>query len=205
MSDGKLIERFTYYERLLHWLVAVPFLGLLLTGLAFAYPSLFWLTNLFGGGASARIVHNWLGVVFFVATLLMALRWVREMLLDKCDWKWLRMVRYYGRHEDKKMPDCGKFNGGQKAYFWVTILLGLVYLLTGLPLWFPEGYGATFLTFMRLLHFIAAAAGGFFLIGHVYLGAIAYPGTGRGMTYGKVSKPWAMLHHPSWYREKVGE
>ena len=68
----RLIERFSYGERLLHWLVAIPFIGLLLSGLAFAYPSVFGLTFLFGGGAHARLVHNWLGLffAFFVVTRL---------------------------------------------------------------------------------------------------------------------------------------
>jgi len=200
----RLILRFTFGERLLHWLVAVPFIGLLISGLAFAYPSVFWLTNLFGGGANARLIHNWLGLVFAVFALILTVRWAREMALDKCDRQWLRMVRYYGRHEDKRMPDCGKYNGGQKAYFWVTVALAIVFLASGLVLWFPEGFGAFLVGWMRLVHFLAGILGGVALIGHIYLAAVAYPGTGRAMTYGKVSRSWAMLHHPSWLREKSG-
>jgi formate dehydrogenase subunit gamma len=202
-ATPRLIERFTFGERLLHWLVAVPFVGLLLSGLAFSYPSVFWLTFLFGGGANARRVHDWLGLFFAFFVLLLAFRWAREMVFDACDRKWLRMVRYYGRHEDKKMPDCGKYNGGQKMYFWVTVALALVFLVSGLVLWFPQGSSAALVGWMRLVHFAAAILGGVALIGHIYLAAVAYPGTGRGMTYGKVSRSWAMLHHPAWLREKT--
>lgn len=201
----RLIERFTFGERLLHWLVAIPFIGLLLSGLAFSYPSVFWLTNLFGGGSSARLVHNWLGIVFVGAVLVLAIRWAREMVLDRCDRQWLRLVRYYGRHEDKKMPDCGKYNGGQKVYFWLTLALAVAFLVTGIPLWFPDSFGAGLVNTMRLLHFGSAILGGLALIGHIYLAAVAYPGTGRGMTYGRVSRSWAMLHHPTWLREKTGK
>jgi len=203
-TPPRLIERFSFGERLLHWLVAGSFIGLLLSGLAFAYPSLFWLTFLFGGGASARVIHDWLGLLFALFALLMAIRWAREMLLDRCDRQWLRLVRYYGRHEDKKMPDCGKYNGGQKLYFWVTVVLALVFLVSGLVLWFPRSAGPGLVGWMQWIHLVASILGGVALIGHIYLAAIAYPGTGRGMTYGKVSRSWAMLHHPAWLREKNG-
>ena len=65
MRHGE-IQRFTYLERVVHWVVGLSFLFLLLTGLAFSHPRLFWLTTLAGGGATARILHPWMGVAFTV-------------------------------------------------------------------------------------------------------------------------------------------
>ena len=48
------LSRFTFVERVVHWIVGLSFVLLLLTGLAFSYPSLFWITTLVGGGPSAR-------------------------------------------------------------------------------------------------------------------------------------------------------
>lgn len=200
VPTSQLVERFGVAERMIHWVVAVSFVGLLLSGLAFAYPSLFWLTALFGGGASARIVHDWLGLVFALSALLMAFRWASEMMLGRCDREWLGKIRYYVTHQNRRMPDCGKYNGGQKLYFWLSVVLAVVFLGTGLPLWLG-GLSATTLTWMRWLHFVAAVIGGIALIGHIYLAVFAYPGTGRGMAYGKVTRSWALFHHPSWYRE----
>jgi len=43
------------------------------------------------------------------------------------------------------------------------------------------------------------------IIGHIYLGTAAEPGTFRAITGGTVTKDWARLHHPRWYREVTGE
>ena len=45
------VQRFTLAQRLVHWVVGLSFTLLLLTGFAFSYPSLFWLTVLVGGGS----------------------------------------------------------------------------------------------------------------------------------------------------------
>jgi cytochrome b subunit of formate dehydrogenase len=42
------------------------------------------------------------------------------------------------------------------------------------------------------------------IIGHIYLGTAAEPGTFASMVRGTVTKDWARLHHPKWYREVTG-
>ena len=203
------IERFQYTHRVVHWTVGLSFLLLLFTGLAFSYPKLFWLSAFLGGGAAARVVHPWAGIVFSVSLVLMILLWIKEMMLGKADWEWLAAIGHYAKHDRAKVPDAGKYNGGQKLYFWVESLLGVVLLLTGLPLWFPGGiggleFGPALLTTMRLLHYLSALGAGLFLIVHIYLSTIAYPGTLGAMLSGSVSRGWAKLHHPLWYKEKAG-
>jgi len=39
------------------------------------------------------------------------------------------------------------------------------------------------------------------IIGHIYLGTAAEPGTFSSITRVTVTKSWARLHHPRWYRE----
>ena len=48
--SARFLHRFSFLERVVHWVVGVTFVLLLLTGLAFSYPSLFWLTTFVGGG-----------------------------------------------------------------------------------------------------------------------------------------------------------
>ncbi len=198
-----LIPRFTAPQRVIHWAVGISFSGLLLSGLALAYPSVFWLSALFGGAASMRILHPWIGVVYTVAIVAMFISWAREMTLDESDRTWLGKVPEYARHELDQIPDAGKFNAGQKLYFWISVVLAAVFLVTGVPLWFPASFGAGLLTTMRLLHFLATVAGGLLLMMHVYLSTIAFPGTARGMVYGGVRRRWAKLHHPAWLREQT--
>ena len=201
MSDN-LLHRFTYFERLVHWVVGASFVALLLTGLALSYPTLYWLTVLVGGGPAARVLHPWIGVVFGVGMVFMLVLWVREMGLDQQDWKWLGAVRDYATHRDDKVPPAGKYNAGQKIFFWTQGVLGVVFVVTGVCLWMPDQFGRSVLALSRLFHYAAALGGGLFLVLHVYLGTIAYPGTARGMIDGKVTRRWAALHHPRWHREQ---
>ena len=204
MSTATDLRRFTFAERVVHWVVGVSFVVLLLTGLALSYPRLFWLTALVGGGATARVLHPWTGVVFTAGLVFMFFIWVRDMFVTRDDVTWMRAIKHYARHEKDRVPPAGKYNGGQKVFFWVQSVLGVVFLVSGLPLWFPESFASPLLNMMRVIHYLAALGGGLFLIVHVYLGTVAYPGTARGMLYGTVTKGWAKLHHPLWDRDKAG-
>ena len=199
-----LLDRFTFSERIIHWVVGLSFVVLLLTGLAFSYPSLFWVTTVVGGGAAARVLHPWVGVVFSLGMAFMAGLWIREMFFGQQDWRWLAAVRYYATHQREKVPPAGKYNAGQKLFFWAQGILAVIFVATGFPLWMPETLGSSaLLATARLLHYAATLGGGLLLVLHVYLGTVAYPGTARGMIDGKVSRRWAELHHPSWYEEQT--
>ena len=101
------------------------------------------------------------------------------------------------------MPPAGKYNAGQKMFFWFQGLLAVVFVVSGVPLWFPESFGAGLLQWMRLAHYFATLGGGLLLIVHVYLGTIAYPGTARAMIDGTVTERWARHHHPGWHEEQT--
>lgn len=195
------LNRFTWFERVVHWAVAVSFLWLLLSGLAFSYPSLFWMTALLGGGSAARALHPWVGAVGAVALALAFVLWAKEMRLGKADVEWLRSIPYYARRRTDKVPPAGKYNGGQKAFFWLQSALACLLLLTGVPLWLPGAFFPRLLALIRLLHYLAALVAALLVIPHVYLATIAHPGTARGMLSGTVSRRWAKLHHPLWSRE----
>jgi formate dehydrogenase subunit gamma len=199
----RFLQRFSFLERIVHWVVGSTFVALLLTGLAFAYPPLFWLTFLMGGGAAARALHPQFGVLFGVGILFMFGLWVRDMFLDGQDRQWLGAIRHYASHDYAKVPPAGKYNAGQKMFFWIQSVLAVVFIATGLLLWFPESFGSGLLNTARLLHFTASLGGGLFLIVHVYLSTVAYPGTARGMIDGKVTPAWARHHHPRWSGERV--
>ena len=203
--SGDDLRRFTFFERVVHWVVGISFVVLLLTGLAFSYPSLFWLTTLFGGGPAARVLHPWTGVVFEVGLALMFFIWLKDMFFVEGDACWMKAVRHYAVHDEANVPEVGKYNAGQKIFFWLQSLFGVVFLATGVPLWLPWYFGADLLLVMRLLHFLAAALGGLLLVVHAYLGTVAFPGTARGMLWGSVTREWAKLHHALWARNQSGD
>jgi formate dehydrogenase subunit gamma len=202
------VQRFTYAERVVHWAVGLSFLFLLATGLAFSHPRLYWITTLVGGGPTARILHPWAGVLFGLSVVAMLALWARDMKVDASDRAWLRAIRHYAVHDRERVPPAGKYNGGQKMFFWGMGTLGVVYVVSGLPMWMPAGflgmgpfYG-TSVNVMRLVHYVATIGGGLLLIVHVYLGTVAYPGTFGAMIHGTVTRGWAKLHHSAWRHEE---
>ncbi len=199
------LTRFTFFERILHWVVGLTFVFVLLTGLAFSYPSLYWLTTLVGGGPAARVLHPWVGVILMAALVVMFFIWLRDMGLRKADVDWLRALKHYTLHEKDKVPASGKYNAGQKVFFWAMTFLVAAHLVTGIPMWFPASFGAGTLAAMRVIHYIVTPPAALFLIAHIYLASFAFPGTARAMLYGKVSRAWAKLHHPLWHQEQTGD
>jgi formate dehydrogenase subunit gamma len=155
--------------------------------------------------AGCRWLHPWLGLGFVVATIAMFVLWVKDMRMTKPDWGWLgpKALTYFRRGGED--PDVGKYNGGQKLFFYLIAAITVVMLATGLVLWFPLELATPLPGISWVLHdggFILFAAA---IIVHIYLGTAALPGTFRSMTRGTVTKAWARLHHPRWYRETTGE
>jgi formate dehydrogenase subunit gamma len=195
------IERYSFGERLLHWEVALTFIALMVSGFALGYPRAWFLSGLFGGGQTMRFLHPWIGVAFFAGVVVMVVAWMRDMRFDAADREWTRRIRAYAGSGHTGL-DTGRYNAGQKGYFWFSFLAGLVLLVTGLPLWFPSLAGAGVRQAFRLVHHAVflLTVGGFIL--HVYLSAVMFPGTLSAMTTGRVTRAWAAWHHPRWFRER---
>ena len=93
-----------------------------LSGLALFHPSLFFLTNLFGGGPWTRILHPFIGLVMFLSFLVLALRFWRDNLMHGNDWQWLKQWRDVINNREETLPEVGRYNAGQKMLFWVMIV-----------------------------------------------------------------------------------
>lgn len=203
---GELL-RHPVYTRVLHWLVAICFVLALLSGFAIYSPWLFrWLTPLFGGGAMTRFLHPWFGLAFDIFFFFQFLNWLVPMAWTKADSRWMRRIGEYTTNKEKIEPkDVGFFNGGQKLYFWAIVFSGVLFLITGLLIWFDDSVPRSFVAVSYVVHDIAALImlAGFII--HVYEGTAAMPGTFRAMTNGTVSEEWAWTHHPAWYAEVTGQ
>jgi formate dehydrogenase subunit gamma len=196
------VPRYNLFERIVHWEVTITFVALMLSGMALAYPRLAWLSALLGGGQTMRASHPWIGIAFTVGVLAMLIIWVKPMLIERGDREWVRRLRVYTRDGHNGL-DTGRFNAGQKGYFWFVVVFSVVLFLTGLPLWFPSLLGASGRQWARLLHHISylLMVAGFII--HVYMSTTFLPGTMSAMTTGKVTRRWAAWHHPRWYREQA--
>jgi len=204
MRNPDDLLRFSTRERLVHWIVALCFILLALSGLAFFHPFFWPLVQFFGTGVWARISHPFIGLLITVVFFLefMNLRKLNQLTSD--DWTWIKHMREIVASPGNDVPVQGKFNGGQKLLFWAVSACILLQLLSGLVLW--RAYFSFPVTLVRWAAVIHAAAGAFMIaliIGHIYM-AIWNKGTIRGMLYGKVSRAWALFHYEGWYRQMTG-
>src|ERR1035438_10545983 len=124
------ILRYEFHERLTHWVSGFSFIYLMLTGLAFWSPWLFWLAYVCGGPQVSRILHPWIGLVFVVAYLYLYFIWSAQMHTTETDKAWWRNIGHYTRNEDELMPPAGRYNAGQKLLFWGFVICGLLLFLS---------------------------------------------------------------------------
>ena len=203
-AEGREIVRYTFFERALHWTVAFTFLYLTLTGLGLFTPKLAWLLTVLGGGQTVREWHPIVGCVFVVAVLAQLAKWFRDLTITPDDRVWLKRVRDYLAGRDERVPPSGRFNAGQKLLFWAQVLLGLVLLASGIPIWFPEEFSRGLRLWCALVHSASAVAAILSLVVHVYMAVFVTEGALRAMIEGNVSEEWARHHHGKWAEEKLG-
>jgi formate dehydrogenase subunit gamma len=207
MSATGQLERYTFGERLMHWTTGLTYLYCLATGLAFYTPYLYWLAIALGGGPTSRYWHPIIGVVFFLGTLWMNSMWRRDMAITADDKRWLDNTSAYVTNDEERTPLSGRFNGGQKLFYWLMLWGAVLLLLTGIVMWIPE-YIPRQYSWIRgiviLLHEIGALAtiGGFII--HVYMGVFMVPRSMTAITTGYVTRSWAWTHHRLWYLRVTG-
>ena len=201
------LPRHSLYTRIVHWTSAAFFILALLSGFAIYTPWLFHaLTPLFGGGATTRLLHPWFGIGFCLAFSLQILNWSREMAWTADDSRWMGRIREYVSNAETREPEyVGFFNAGQKAYFWTIAASVFLFLITGIPMWFPETFGRFATAISLVIHDITALVMLVGFIIHIYEGTAAQPGTFQSMTRGTVERRWAWTHHPAWYRRVSGD
>ncbi len=195
------IERFSFGERVAHWMTALSFLYAALTGLSLWSHRLYWLASVFGGGETVRRWHPWGGIVFALALGLLFRNWAREMKLDADDRRWLRKAHRYAVHDERGLPEAGRFNAGQKTLFWFQTIVTLALFVSGVVLWWPEAMARGLRLASVLIHPVAASLSIAGIILHIYMGTAAVPGALRGMLRGWVAPEWARSHHPKWFRQ----
>jgi formate dehydrogenase subunit gamma len=199
-NEPRLIHRFSRTERTLHWVHAAAFFVLLGSGLVLYLPSL---SALVGRRPFVKDVHFDTGLAWMVAiALIVALgdrRGLRETVheleaFDRDDRLWLRRFR---------RPQ-GRFNAGQKLNAVLTASFAVLFLVSGILLWYGERNNSFRFASTILLHDGLMYISLVLVVGHLYL-ALIYPATReslRGITTGSVRRSWARAHHSKWVDER---
>ena len=202
-SRGRIV-RYTLSERIHHWVGALFYIYCLITGLAFWSPYMYWLAALVGGGPTARFWHPWFGLAFSVSMVWMYKMWDRDMRTTDADRRWSKAMEHYVKNEDEQLPPVGRFNYGQKLFFWLMFYGVILLLISGIGLWFVESipWSLRWLRYTAVtVHVIAALATIVGFIIHVYMSTAMVRGGFAAMVRGEVSAIWAKTHHRLWYEQ----
>jgi formate dehydrogenase subunit gamma len=206
--NEELVPRYTFGERVNHWIGALSYTYLLITGLAFWSPYLYWLAAIVGGAATARFWHPWAGLIFTASLFWTFKEWHRDMQIDDGDRAWAKAMPHYIENDDDKLPPVGRFNFGQKLFFWGILYGTILMLLSGVVLWYTETlpWSLRYLRYAAILIHasVALITIGLFLI-HVYMSAILEEGSFGSMIHGYVTRAWAWTFHRLWYEKIQGE
>jgi formate dehydrogenase subunit gamma len=202
---NSLIERYTPNERTNHWITAITFVLLALSGLAMFHPAMSWLYAIFGGGQWTRILHPFVGCVMFLSFLILALRFWHHNLLDRADIQWMRQIDDVLNNREDKLPAIGKYNAGQKLLFFTMVVCLLLLLASGVVIW--RRYFSFYfpIEIVRLAALVHAAAAFVLIVGivvHIYA-ALWVKGSIGAMTRGTVTYGWARKHHRNWFKEII--
>jgi formate dehydrogenase subunit gamma len=203
---GRLIERFTVLERLAHWTTAITFVILAISGMLMLFGKHVVLPVL-GHTAFSVIaivskgLHNFVGPVFSLSIVLTFIIFVKHNFPEKGDMAWIS--RFGGLFSKSAHIPTGRFNAGEKAWFWGGLtLLGIIMTVTGLILDFPnfqQTRGQMQLAWTW--HAIAAVLFMMGAMGHIYIGTLGMEGAYKAMRTGYVDEAWAKEHHEYWYND----
>jgi len=201
---GRVIERFTYFERAAHWSNAIAFSVLAISGLVMAFGKFFLLPvighTLFGWITYAlKTAHNFAGPLFAVSLVIVFLTFVRDNVPSRDDLAWLKKGGgLFGGEE----PASRRFNAGEKIVFWGGVfLLGFIVVASGLVLdkVIPGlDYLRTDMQVAQMIHYVATVLMICMFLGHIYIGTIGMKGAYKAMKTGYVDEGWAVEHHRLW-------
>lgn len=200
--SGRAVVRFAGFERLVHWITAVTFILLALSGLNTLYGR-YVLKDLLGPEGFAalaqagKVVHVYLGFVFIACVAVIFVMWIRHNLPTATDLAWLARG---GGMLGKGHPPAYKFNAGQKIVFWLVVIGGATVSYTGVGLVFPFELSATVqgMQLVQLVHAIASLVLIALIIAHIYIGSLGMEGAFEAMWTGTVDENWARAHHSLW-------
>lgn len=203
--SGNTVTRWAIFDRTIHWSTATLFVLLAITGLSlmFGRAVLIPLLGAKGFAAYANFamgVHNYLGPLFTVVLVIMIVSWLKHNFIDANDIKWFKAGG--GGIIGNEHVSCGRFNGGEKVWFWVVTGMGLSVAITGLILDFPNfDQVRNTMQNANLIHGTLSVIWIAIAFGHIYIGTLGSEGTLDGMLTGEVDENWAKQHHDLWYNE----
>jgi len=189
VDQGALIRRFGIREWISHWLMLLGFLTLAVTGFMQVVP----------GTARDHLgpFHGWLGFIFFLIALITFFGWVRDASFKQYDWPWLQKMGGYLCRDPKPLA-AGRFNAGQKIYYWSLLLVLISLLVSAVIMEHGSHSQAGRMGLFWCMHGLLGCLATIMVIGHGFLSLFVNPDTARVLLDGRVSKAYTDKHHSLW-------
>lgn len=198
--SGKKIPWYSLLERVVHWIAAVTFVIMLLSGISIIYGSLF------GGGGFVRFLrytHGIIAIVFTVDALILFVLWVKNAIPKIYDIKWFFVMGGY-LSKTQKIIKADKFNAGQKVWFWLATIGGIVMAVTGYTIYFFAGT-TDILRISAIIHiFLGMALLAMFIV-HIYMSVFSIKGSLKSMVYGYKDAEEVKVLHSAHYEKLKNE
>jgi formate dehydrogenase subunit gamma len=204
--SGKKILRFKAFERFSHWLTAVSFVVLGLTGLNVTFGKILLLPvvgpdNFSDISQVAKYVHNFTSFSFVAGLALITLLFFRDNFFGKVDLEWLKEG---GGFIKNKHAPAGRFNLGEKLVYWLSVAAGVAVSVSGFLLLFPF-YGTEIaeMQLAQVVHAVVAVVFVALILAHIYIGTLGMEGAFEAMGTGEVDLNWAKEHHDRWLAQQL--
>ncbi|MGB0849514.1 MAG: formate dehydrogenase subunit gamma [Thiolinea sp.] len=198
------IKRFSSFQRLVHWVTAILFVGLAITGMCLWFGRELLIPYLgpeLGGDIMwlMKRIHDFSSPAFGLSLVILALTFLKGNFPHPRDLLWI----VKGGGLLKWHAPAGRYNAGEKIWYWVAIVGGGFIVFSGAFLLFPNliGVSRNAITYYHWIHGIAAIVLITGAMGHIYMGTIAMEGAFECMSTGYADANWAKEHHDVWYEE----
>jgi formate dehydrogenase subunit gamma len=205
---GKTIPRWSVFDRVIHWGLALTFIALALTGLGLLFGR-YVMMPLMGKEAFAAMsavskpVHDYVSPFFIVFLLLSLAAWMKHNVPKSYDWEWLKKV---GGYLTREHAPAGFINAGEKVWYWFLILAGIAVVVSGLFMLTPNfDWTRSTMQVSSIVHIASGIGLISFSFVHMYMSTLGNEGTFQAMISGDVDERWAELHHDVWYDELMAE
>jgi formate dehydrogenase subunit gamma len=131
--SGRTVVRFSAFERFVHWMTAVCFVVLALSGLNITFGKDLLLPLIgpeaFTGWSQwAKYAHNYLSFPFTLGVVLILLMWIAWNYPSRID---VERLKEGGGIVGDRHPPAKRFNAGQKMIYWIVVLGGGAVAVTG--------------------------------------------------------------------------
>src|ERR1700756_3846007 len=204
--SGQKVLRFKAIERFSHWLTAISFVVLGLTGLNVSFGKIVLLPlvgpDTFSDVAqAAKYVHNFTSFSFVAGLVLISVIFFKDNFPAKVDIDWLKQG---GGFIQNKHAPAGRFNLGEKIVFWFSLAAEVAVSASGVLLLFPF-YGTDIpeMQLAQVVHAVVAILFIALILAHIYIGTLGMEGAFEAMATGEVDLNWAKEHHDVWLARQL--